>query len=250
MQGDRPGATVGIVVGMGNDDRDGMRLKHGHILVPAAGTQQGAGTPVGEFRIAAPKWCNTAWMDEQLEGSKTALVIVNMQNGVMEYCVHPKKVASRIAELLGRARDTGTPVYWVQDEREFERHSTPWRMVAPLEPQDGEHRIFASYRDAFTGTGLHASLISQDVGRLVVCGAQSDYSLRTAAGRAAAMGYDVTVVRDAHTTGAATFEGQSLTGDQIIAHTNAYFASLDYPNQDFSLVRAAEIAFRAVPADD
>lgn len=189
-------------------------------------------------------------MDESLEGTKTALVIINMQNGVMEYCVHPKKVISRIQDLLARARDTGTPVYWVQDEREFERHSTPWRMVAPLEPLDGEHRIHKSYRDAFTGTGLHASLIAGDVGRLVVCGAQSDYSLRTTAGRAAAMGYDVTVVRDAHTTGAATFEGQSLTGDQIIAHTNAYFASLDYPNQDFSLERSDQVGFRPVVLND
>jgi hypothetical protein len=64
------------------------------------------------------------------------------------------------------------------------------------------------------------------------------------------MGYDVTVVRDAHTTGAATFEGQSLTGDQIIAHTNAYFATLDYPNQDFSLRRADEVIFRAVAVID
>ncbi|GAA1865157.1 cysteine hydrolase family protein [Paeniglutamicibacter psychrophenolicus] len=189
-------------------------------------------------------------MDEHREGLKTALVIINMQQGVMDYCVHPKKVVSRIQDLVSRARDTGTPIYWVQDEREFERHSTPWRLAAGLEPQDDEHRIFKSYRDAFTGTGLHASLIAEDVGRLVICGAQSDYCLRTAAGRAAAMGYDVTVVRDAHTTGAETFEGQSLTGDQIIAHTNAYFATLDYPNQDFSLMRTDEVAFRPVTVDD
>ncbi|GAA5226169.1 isochorismatase family protein [Paeniglutamicibacter antarcticus] len=189
-------------------------------------------------------------MDEHRDGSKTALVIVNMQQGVMDYCVHPKKVVSRIQELLVRARDTGTPVYWVQDEREFERHSLAWKLTAGLEQQEDEHRIFKSYRDAFTGTGLHASLIAQDVGRLVICGAQSDYCLRTAAGRAAAMGYDVTVVRDAHTTGAETFEGQSLTGDQIIAHTNAYFAGLDYPNQDFLLMRAAEVTFAPVTVND
>lgn len=189
-------------------------------------------------------------MDELREGSKTALVIVNMQQGVMDHCVHPKKVVARVADLAARARDTGTPVYWVQDEREFERHSTPWRLAAGLEAQDGEHRIFKAYRDAFTGTGLHASLIAQDVGHLVVCGAQSDYALRTAAGRAAAMGYDVTVVRDAHTTGAETFEGQTLTGDQIIAHTNAYFASLDYPNQDFMLKRTDEVVFRPVAVND
>lgn len=189
-------------------------------------------------------------MDEQLAGTKTALVIIDMQNGVLEYCVHPKKVIARVQDLVSRARDTGTPIYWVQDEREFERHSTAWRLVSPLQPRDSEHRIHKSYRDAFTGTGLHASLIAEDIGNLVICGAQSDYCVRTAAGRAASMGYDVTVVRDAHTTGAATFEGQSLTGDQIIAHTNAYFATLDYPNQDFSLRRADELIFRAVAVID
>ena len=189
-------------------------------------------------------------MDENREEPNTALVIVNMQQGVMDYCVHPKKVVTRIQDLVSRARDTGTAIYWVQDEREFERHSAGWKLAAGLAPLDGEHRIFKSYRDAFTGTGLHAALNTGKVGHLVICGAQSDYSLRTAAGRAAAMGYDVTVVRDAHTTGAETFEGQSLTGDQIIAHTNAYFAGLDYPNQDFLLRRADEVVFRPVATND
>lgn len=185
-------------------------------------------------------------MDEEQSGTNTALVIVNMQQGVIDYCVHPKKVVTRIQELVSQARDTGTAIFWIQDERDFERHSTGWRLAEGLIPLDGEHRIFKSYRDAFTGTGFHAALNAAKVKHLVVCGAQSDYSVRTVAGRAAAMGFDVTVVRDAHTTGAETFEGQSLSGDQIIAHTNKYFAGLDYPNQDFLLKRAEEIVFQPV----
>lgn len=215
------------------------------------GNKTGRGIPPrARSDPASGQECHTADMDEHLEGSKTALIIVNMQQGVLDHCVHPKKVLTRIADLVSRARDTGTPIYWVQDDREFERHSAGWRLAAGLEAQDDEHRIFKSYRDAFTGTGLHASLIAEDVGHLVVCGAQSDYALRTAAGRAASMGYDVTVVRDAHTTGAETFEGQTLTGDQIIAHTNAYFATLDYPNQDFLLKHSHEVVFQPVSVHD
>lgn len=189
-------------------------------------------------------------MDEEQTGTNTALVIVNMQQGVIDYCVHPKKVVARIQELVVQARDTGTPIFWIQDERDFERHSASWRLAAGLDPLDGEHRIFKSYRDAFTGTGFHAALNASAVKHLVVCGAQSDYSVRTVAGRAAAMGFDVTVVRDAHTTGAETFEGQTLTGDQIISHTNKYFATLDYPNQDFLLKHAKEIVFQPVATND
>ncbi|MGL3804807.1 isochorismatase family protein [Paeniglutamicibacter sp. R2-26] len=189
-------------------------------------------------------------MDERTEVPNKALIVVDMQNGVVEHCVHPKKVTSRIQEMVTRARDTGTPIFWVQDEQDFARHSTAWRIVAPLEPRDGEHHVFKTYRDAFAGTGLHAALNAQGVGHVVICGAQSDYCVRTAAQRAAAMGFDVTLVRDAHTTGAATFEGQSLTGDQVIAHTNAYFSGLEYPQQAISLLRADEVVFHPVPSND
>lgn len=189
-------------------------------------------------------------MDERTEVPNKALIVVDMQNGVIEHCVHPKKVTARIQEMVSRARDTGTPIFWVQDEQDFARHSTPWRIAAPLEPRDGEHHIFKTYRDAFAGTGLHAALNAQDVQHVVICGAQSDYCVRTAAQRAAAMGFDVTLVRDAHTTGAATFEGQTMTGDQVIAHTNAYFVGLEYPKQNISLLRAEEVVFHPVPVND
>lgn len=196
------------------------------------------------------KWCNTSVMNEHREGLQKALIVIDMQNGVVEHCVHPKKVTARIQDMVTRARDTGTPVFWVQDERDFARHSSAWQMVEPLEPIDGEHRIFKSYRDAFSGTGLHAALNAANVNHVVVCGAQSDYCVRTAAQRAAAMGLDVTLVRDAHTTGAATFEGQTLTGDQVIAHTNSYFAGLDYPKQEIQLLKAEDVVFSATVSVD
>lgn len=78
--------------------------------------------------------------------------------------------------------------------------------------------------------------------RLVVAGAQSDFCVRTTTQRAAAEGYDVTLVRDAHTTVDTIADGVRITGEQIVAHTNMYFAGLRYPGQEFAVARHDEVA--------
>ncbi|WP_084757028.1 isochorismatase family protein [Micromonospora cremea] len=70
---------------------------------------------------------------------------------------------------------------------------------------------------------------------LVVAGAASDYCLRTTMQRAAADGYDVTLVRDCHTTEDSEFDGVQVTGEQIVAHTNMYMKGLRYPGQTFGI---------------
>jgi nicotinamidase-related amidase len=71
--------------------------------------------------------------------------------------------------------------------------------------------------------------------RLVVAGAQSDYCIRTTTQAAAARGFDVTLVGDAHTTTDAQHDGVTISGEQIIAHTSMYFAGLRYPGQRFAV---------------
>jgi nicotinamidase-related amidase len=168
-------------------------------------------------------------------GSVSALLIIDMQVGVMADCVDAAGTLVRADRAVARARAAGVAVIWVQDEQDFTRSSPAWELAPPLNPLPGEARIYKAYRDAFAGTELADVLDASGVGRLLLAGAQSDFCVRTAGQSAAARGYDVTVIADAHTTWDAQLEGATIPGAAIIAHTNSYFAGLRYPNQTFSV---------------
>lgn len=92
------------------------------------------------------------------------------------------------------------------------------------------------YRDSFADTNLRAVLDDLGATHLVIAGAQSDFCIRTTTQRAAADGYDVTLVSDAHTTEDSEYGGVKISGRQIVAHTNMYFSGLRYPGQRFELL--------------
>jgi len=172
----------------------------------------------------------------------TVLLVIDMQAGVMPGCFDEHGVLSRTDALVRRARDEGVPVVWVHHDPVGV--GTPdWELAAPLARAEGEAVVRKSYRDAFAETDLRTVLDGYGATRLVVAGAQSDFCVRTTTQRAAAEGYDVTLVRDAHTTVDATVDGVRISGEQIVAHTNMYFAGLRYPGLEFAVARHDEVAF-------
>ncbi|WP_242496287.1 isochorismatase family protein [Xylanimonas protaetiae] len=174
--------------------------------------------------------------------ARSAVVIIDLQNGVAPGCLDFDGVARRAHALVVRARDEGVPVVWVQDHGGFAVGSNDWDLYGPLGRDAGEPLVRKEYRDAFAGTDLREVLDRLDVSRLVVAGAQSDYCVRTTTQSAAARGYDVTLVGDAHTTTDARCGDVVVTAEQIVAHTNRYFAGLRYPGQAFSVAGHEAVA--------
>lgn len=173
----------------------------------------------------------------------SALLVIDLQKGVLPGCVDADGVLSRTIALVERARAAGTPVVWVQHEADgMEEGTELWQLADGLVPAEGEPRILKHYRDAFADTELDDVLERLDVGRLIVAGAQSDYCIRTTSQSAAVRGFDVTLVSDAHTTTDTEWDGVEIRGEQIVAHTNRYFAGLRYPGQLFGAEPAASVA--------
>lgn len=173
----------------------------------------------------------------------TALLVIDLQKGVLPGCFDVDGVLARTAALVDRARSAGTAVVWVQHEEDgMEEGTVAFELADVLVPAEGEARILKHYRDAFADTDLDEVLERLDVGRLVVAGAQSDYCVRTTAQSAAVRGFDVTLVSDAHTTTDTEWDGVAITGEQIVAHTNRYFAGLRYPGQLFGAEPAESVA--------
>lgn len=173
----------------------------------------------------------------------TALLVVDVQVGVVAAAHARDAVVGRIAGLVETARRQGAPVVWVQHaDEQLVRGEDAWRIAPELSPDPAEPLIDKRYGDAFEATTLEAVLARLGVGRLVVAGAQTDACIRSTLHGALARGYDVILVEDAHTT-----EDQSTWGapppDQVIAHTNLYWTYQTAPGRTCGTVAAADVDF-------
>src|SRR5499427_485729 len=103
----------------------------------------------------------------------TALLVVDVQNGVVGEAHERDAVVANVGSLVEKARRERIPVIWVQhSDQQLARGSDDWQIVSELTPSDAEPLIEKSYGDAFEDTTLEAALSGLGVGRLVVVGAQ------------------------------------------------------------------------------
>ncbi len=173
----------------------------------------------------------------------TALVVIDVQNGVVGAAHERDAVVANIASLVDKARREQVPVVWVQHaDEQLARGSDEWRIVPELAPGDTEPLVEKNYGDAFEGTTLETVLSGLGVGRLVVAGAETDACIRSTLHGAFVRGYDATLVSDAHTTGDRT-EWGSPPPDQVIAHTNLYWTYQTAPGRTAGTVASKDVDF-------
>ncbi|WP_329158092.1 cysteine hydrolase family protein [Streptomyces sp. NBC_01717] len=173
----------------------------------------------------------------------TALLVIDVQNGVVEGAHERDAVVANVGQLIERARRGGTSVVWVQhSDEQLVRGSDDWRIVPELTPGDAEPLVEKNYGDSFEDTNLETVLSGLGAGRLVVVGAQTDACIRSTLHGAFVRGYDVTLVSDAHTT-----ENQTAWGapppDQVIAHTNLYWTYQAAPGRTAGTVETKNVDF-------
>ena len=171
----------------------------------------------------------------------SALLVIDVQEGVVDGAHARDEVVGTIAGLVERARSERVPVVWVQhDDEELVRGSDGWRVVPELAPGDGEPRVEKHYGDSFEGTELESVLAGLGVGRLVVTGAETDACVRATLHGALVRGYDTFLVGDAHTAGDKSQWGAPPV-EQVIAHTNLYWGFAAAPGRSAGTVTAADV---------
>ena len=173
----------------------------------------------------------------------TALLIIDVQVGVVGAAYQREAVIANIQSLLTAARVAGTPVVWVQhSDDQLAINSPEWQYVPDLVRLESEPLVHKLYGDSFEATDLEAALAAAKVGHLVVVGAQTDACIRSTIHGAFTRGYDVTLVSDAHTTEDAT-EWGAPPPDVIIKHTNMYWGFQSAPGRRAAVATTKEIAF-------
>jgi nicotinamidase-related amidase len=173
----------------------------------------------------------------------TALLVVDVQNGVVTGNHERDAVVANVGNLVEKAREAQVPVVWVQHNDEgLVNGDEAWQIVPELSPDDSEPRVQKRYGDSFEDTNLESLLSDLGVGRLVVAGAQTDMCIRSTLHGALARGYDAILVKDAHTT-----EDLSAWGAPppaaVIAHTNLYWSDQKAPGRTAGTVETKEVDF-------
>lgn len=175
--------------------------------------------------------------------SNSALMVIDVQKGVVADAHQRDAVVANICTLVAKAREEGVLIVWVQHSDEhLEKGSDAWEYVPELVRRESEPLVHKKFGDSFEDTDLEEVLAEGQVGRLIVTGAQTDACIRSTIHGAFARGYDVTLVGDAHTTEDQTAWG-APSPDKVIAHTNLYWRDQTAPGRTAGVTETKDVSF-------
>lgn len=180
-------------------------------------------------------------------GNKTVLLVVDVQAGVVSEAWDAPRIVGNVARAVERAREQGAPVIWVQhSDEELVYGSEAWQWAPELAPAPGEPVIHKQFNSSFEQTTLEEELARLGATRIALAGAATNWCIRATAYGALDRGYDLTLLKDAHTTGAMEFDdGMRIEAESIIRDLNVAMAWLSYPGRANSIATAEEIDFAA-----
>ena len=179
------------------------------------------------------------------KGNKAALVIVDVQVGVMREAWDAARVIGNVARAVERARAERIPVMWVQhSDQELPKESPAWQWVPELVPAEGDHRVHKQFNSSFEHTSLQRELAALGVSHIVLAGAATNWCVRATAYGALERGYDVTLLSDAHTTETIQVErGVTIEAADVVQELNITMQWLAYPGRKSGIAPAEHVNF-------
>jgi len=172
--------------------------------------------------------------------NSTALLLIDLQVNMFDPACPVKAAAAllaRVSALLAQARAGQVPIIFVRNcgaaGDPDVRGTAGWELHPSLQPREGELIVDKISNDSFAATNLDAELKRREVSRLVIAGLQSEFCIRATVRGARALGYEVLLVADGHST----FDGNVQTAEQISGTVN------DELRDQVTLALAADIVF-------
>ena len=163
-----------------------------------------------------------------------ALLVIDVQKDVVANALNTLEVVSNIELLVSNARISSVPVIWVQHSDDYlEKGSIGWEIVDELKPLLNEVRIYKTHSSSFVDTDLKAQLDSLGTKTLIITGAQTNYCVNATSNAGVELGYQVTLVSDAHTTE----DSETKKASELIEDKNLSFAQIG------QVLKTAEISF-------
>lgn len=153
----------------------------------------------------------------ELNAAKTALVVIDLQEGILPFAGGPysaNDVVSRAARLAEKCREAGSPVIlvrvgWSSDFAEALKqpvdaaiggHSLPdnwWTYPDALGKKESDIEVTKRQWGAFYGTDLELQLRRRGIDTIVLCGISTNIGVESTARNAWELGFNLVVVEDA-----------------------------------------------------
>lgn len=178
--------------------------------------------------------------NQNTTNSKTALLIVDVQNGVLgkeNNTYQAEKILCNLEHLIKKAREANVPVIYVQhiESGQLEPNTFEWQIHDRLAPKEEEIIIQKHHPSSFHDTSLIEDLSRLGVKNLVIGGLQTEWCIDSTVRHAFSLGFDVMVIEDGHST----MDTPILTAKKVVEHHNRIFKG-----GFASLKKAAEIEFK------
>jgi len=179
------------------------------------------------------------------EGNKEVLLVVDVQVGVMRNTWDAQRIIKNIGVVVEKARERGVPVIWVQHaDDELVYDSPDWHIVPNLLPAEGEMRIYKQFNSSFEQTKLEETLAQLGAAHIILAGAATNWCIRATAYGALDRGYDLTLIKDAHTTETLELSHDiRIEAEHIIRELNIAMTWLSYPGRTNGAVLAEDVDF-------
>ena len=177
--------------------------------------------------------------------SKTALLVVDMQVAVIEGAWDETQVISNTSRAVEKARGSGVPVIWIQHTNNHMAHGTPgWQLVPALRPNPDDICLNKQFNSAFEQTPLDKTLAGLGIAHIVLTGALTNWCIQSTAYAALDKGYDLTLIKDAHTTGDIVLgDNDTIKASDIVRGFNIVLAGIRYPGRTIHVISVSDLSF-------
>ena len=179
------------------------------------------------------------------EGNKGVLLVVDVQVGVMRESWDAARVIKNLARAVERARARNVPVIWIQhSDKDLTYGSPEWQWVPEVTPAKGETLIHKEFNSSFEQTALDEELARIGATHIALAGAATNWCIRATAYGALDRGYDLTLIKDAHTTGSMELDdGVKIEAANVSHDLNIAMSWLSYPGRTNGTATAEAVDF-------
>ncbi len=173
---------------------------------------------------------------------KTAVLVIDLQQGLLEDSGRPfdlENVIDRINAITTHARKLQWPVIFIQHEesdKNWKYGSTGWALLPELQVEPIDFRIRKTTPNSFINTELNEILKKHQIENIIVSGYATEYCVDSTVRGGAALGYDIQIVSDAHTT-------------HDKNHASAEFIR-NHHNESLSGMKSFGVSIKAISAEE
>jgi len=176
----------------------------------------------------------------------SAVLVIDMQRGLFGEVPKPYEtdnLVQVINNITKKARKSKIPVIFIhqeQDQGTLVYKSEGWNLLPELYVVNGDYKVQKTTPDSFFNTKLEGILKALNIDSLIICGYATEFCIDTTTRRAAALGYNIQLVSNGHTT----HDKKHLSAEDIIMHHNYTLSNISSFNSVIKAVHSDDIDFK------